>query len=245
MKNWEVEKNNRVAFLKQALADSGLKGFVYGNSGGKDSVLAGILCKLACDNTVGIMMPISDRNFGEDLRDGGEAAQQYHIETRTVALKESRDAVQAALEGATTLSEMATANLAPRLRMITLYAIAASESRLVVGTGNRSEAYMGYFTKWGDGAYDINPIADLTVTEIYAFLRYLNAPQAILTKAPSAALMDGQTDEQEMGVTYAAIDHYMATGEANDHDRAIIERMHRTTEHKRRPAMVYSDHPIL
>ena len=64
----------------------------------------------------------------------------------------------------TTLNQMATSNIAPRLRMLTLYTIGAAEGRLVAGTGNRSEAYMGYFTKWGDGAYDFNPIADLTVT---------------------------------------------------------------------------------
>ena len=104
---------------------------------------------------------------------------------------------------------------------------------------------MGYFTKWGDGAYDINPVADLTVTEIYAFLRHLGAPEAILTKAPSAALFDGQTDEAEMGVTYAAIDRYLETGEANDADKAIIERMHKATQHKRHMPLVYVDTELL
>ncbi len=80
------------------------------------------------------------------------------------------------LSEVTKLNDAAIANIAPRLRMITLYAIAASEGRLVAGTGNRSEAYMGYFTKWGDGAHDFNPISDLTVKEIYEFLEYLNAP---------------------------------------------------------------------
>ena len=98
---------------------------------------------------------------------------------------------------------------------------------------------MGYFTKWGDGAYDINPIADLTVTEIYEFLEYLNAPKCVIEKAPSAALFEGQTDEQEMGVTYAAIDRYILTGEANEHDKAIIDRYHSRSEHKRRPAATY------
>ena len=79
---------------------------------------------------------------------------------------------------------------------------------------------MGYFTKWGDGAYDFNPIADLTVTEIYEFLTWLHAPENIIRKAPSAGLFEGQTDEQEMGVTYAAIDKYILTGEASEHDIA-------------------------
>lgn len=85
---------------------------------------------------------------------------------------------------------------------------------------------MGYFTKWGDGAYDLNPIADLTATEVFEFLRYLKAPQAVITKAPSAGLFEGQTDEEDMGVTYAAIDKYITTGEANEHDKAIIDRYH-------------------
>lgn len=245
MKDFDREVSARIAFLRHALADSGATGFVYGNSGGKDSVLVGILSKMACEDTVGIMLPVSTRNFDEDMRDGREAAEQYGIETRTIGLKETYDVLSHAVSAATKPTPMALANIAPRLRMTTLYAVAASENRLVVGTGNRSEGYMGYFTKWGDGGYDINPIADLTVTEVYAFLRHLGAPEAILSKAPSAALFDGQTDEAEMGVTYAAIDHYLATGEASDHDRAIIERMHKASHHKRRMPLVYHDDTLL
>jgi NAD+ synthase len=103
-------------------------------------------------------------------------------------------------------------NIAPRLRMAVLYSIAQSKNCLVAGTGNKSEATVGYFTKWGDGAYDFNVIADLTVTEIYEFLRYLNAPDQIIEKAPSAGLFDGQTDEGEMGIKYADIDRYILDG---------------------------------
>ena len=139
-----------------------------------------------------------------------------------------------ALAGITELNNSALSNMAPRIRMLTLYAIAASENRLVAGTGNRSEAYVGYFTKWGDGAHDFNPIADLTVTEIYEFLTFLNAPEFIIKKAPSAALFDGQTDESEMGVTYAELDAYIA-GNAVDKDKAeIIDRLHKVSEHKRK-----------
>ena len=213
---------------------------VYGNSGGKDSALVGILCKAACDNTVGIMMPCaSKRNFGEDMSDGLAVAEQFNIETRTVDLTAEKELVMQTLSAVTTLNQMATSNIAPRLRMLTLYTIGAAEGRLVAGTGNRSEAYMGYFTKWGDGAYDFNPIADLTVTEVYEFLTWLHAPENIIRKAPSAGLFEGQTDEQEMGVTYAAIDRYILTGEANEHDKAIIDRYHSRSEHKRRPAATY------
>lgn len=245
MKDFERERQNRIAFLQQMLKESGAKGFVYGNSGGKDSVLVGILCKQACEDTVGVMMPVSDRNFTLDMEDGLAVARQYGIETRTVSLKETNAALAHALDGVTSLGAMAAANIAPRLRMATLYAIAASENRLVIGTGNRSETYMGYFTKWGDGACDANPIADLMVEEVYAFLRFLGAPEAILRKAPSAALYEGQTDEAEMGVTYAAIDHYLKTGEASPEDLRVIERMHRQSHHKRRMPPVYTGDVIL
>ena len=123
--------------------------------------------------------------------------------------------------------------------MTTLYAIGAAEGRLVAGTGNRSERFMGYFTKWGDGGCDFNPISDLTVGEVYEFLRYLGAPSSIIEKAPSAGLFEGQTDEKEMGVTYAAIDRYILTGEASDEDRAIIERYHSRALHKLNPIPLY------
>ncbi|HOQ24870.1 MAG TPA: NAD(+) synthase [Bacillota bacterium] len=92
---------------------------------------------------------------------------------------------------------------------------------------------MGYYTKWGDGAYDFNPIADLTVTEIYEFLRYLKAPESVITKAPSAALFDGQTDEGELGISYQKIDEFLLTGKVSEEDRAIIARYHQVSGHKR------------
>jgi NAD+ synthase len=100
---------------------------------------------------------------------------------------------------------------------------------------------MGYFTKFGDGGFDLNPIADLTATEVFEFLRYLEAPLNIITKAPSAGLFEGQTDEQEMGVTYKAIDEYITTGETDPESKAIIDRYHRVSEHKRRMPAVYGE----
>ena len=100
-------------------------------------------------------------------------------------------------------------------------------------------AYVGYFTKWGDGAHDFNPISDLTVTEIYEFLRYLNAPKHIIEKAPSAALFDGQTDESEMGVTYAELDAVLCGKEIPSEKRKIIDKLHHQSEHKRKEIAVY------
>jgi len=240
MRDYAAEIEKRVAFIREVLASANASGIVYGNSGGKDSTLVGILCKKACDNTVGLIMPCgSKRNYEIDKADAEAVARQFNIEQRYVDLTKVRSELLNSMEGATAITDMALANIAPRLRMTALYTVAASENRLVAGTGNRSENYMGYFTKWGDSACDFNPIADLTVTEIYEFLRYLNVPESILTKAPSAGLFEGQTDEGEMGISYKAIDEYLLYGKAGSEEKAIIERYHNASRHKRRMPVMY------
>ncbi len=241
-RNYKEEFERRVQFIRDALKASGAKGIVYGNSGGKDCALVSILCKAACDNTIGIILPCTTkRNYDEDRADALTVAEKYHIETRTVDLTPVKEAELAALSGVADMNAAALANIAPRLRMLTLYAIAAAEGCLVAGTGNRSEIYVGYFTKWGDGAHDINPISDLTATEVFAFLRYLGAPDCVINKAPSAALFDGQTDEQEMGVTYDQLDSYICGGTIATDKKAIVDRLHAVSEHKRRGILRYKE----
>ncbi len=241
MRDYKKEFEERVSFIKKLVEDSHMSGIVFGNSGGKDSALVGILCKTACDNTVGVIMPCSSsRNYGVDAEDGHKVAEQYGIETRLVDLTPVREAELKALEDAVSMSDRAVSNIAPRLRMTTLYSIAGSENRLVAGTGNRSEAYVGYFTKWGDGAYDFNPISDLTVTEIYEFLRYLRAPQCIIDKAPSAGLYEGQTDESEMGIKYADIDAVLLGGNVSAEAKTLIEQKHAAALHKLSPAKTFA-----
>ncbi len=242
MRDYKTETEKRVEFIKNLVEKTGAKGIIYGNSGGKDSALVGILCKLACDNTLGVIMPCcSTRNYEEDTDHGNLVAEQFKIETRTVDLTEVKTSLIKAVEGKTEVNKSADINIPPRLRMTTLYTIAASEGRLVAGTGNRSEIYMGYFTKWGDGGCDFNPIADLTAGEVFEFLRYLQAPDEIINKPPSAGLYEGQTDEDDMGVTYAAIDEYILNGNAHSHDAEIIRRYHSTSEHKRRMPLYYGE----
>ena len=242
MRDYSIEFADRVKFIRELVEASGVDGIVFGNSGGKDSALVGILCKFACENTVGIMMPCaSKRNFEEDMKDAKELAERFGIETRVIDLTEVRQAEIDRLQAVTTLTNAAVNNIAPRLRMTTLYAIAASEYRLVAGTGNRSEIYMGYYTKWGDGACDFNPVSDLTATEIIEFLKWLTAPSAIINKAPSAGLFEGQTDESEMGVTYSAIDTFITTGEATERDKKIINRFHRNSAHKRNGITLFKE----
>ena len=114
MRDYAVELEKRVAFIQGVLSKSGAKGIVFGNSGGKDSALVGILCKKACDNTVGIMMPCeSKRNFGIDMDDGGEVAKQFGIENRTVDITETKQTLVKALSQVTELNQQALTNINP------------------------------------------------------------------------------------------------------------------------------------
>lgn len=236
-RNYAQETESRVAWIKSVMAEAGAKGLVFGASGGKDAALTGILCKMACDNTLGIIMPCeSTRNYGEDRADALLLAQTFGIEHIEISLTSTKKELLAAI--GQPLGRTSSINIAPRLRMATLYAVGAERGALVVGTGNRSEAHMGYFTKWGDGVYDLNPIADLTVTEIFEFLKHLGVPPVFYTKAPSAGLFEGQTDEEEMGVTYTEIDNFLLNGEIGPNfDK--IRRFHEISEHKRRPVRKY------
>ena len=236
-RDYKKETADRVAWIKTVLEEAGAAGIVFGSSGGKDAVLTGILCKMACDNTLGIILPCeSRRNFEEDTKDALLFAEHFNIEHISVDLTAAKQAMVAALP--MELNMQAGTNINPRLRMTALYAAAAARGALVAGTGNRSETHMGYFTKWGDGSCDFNPIADLTVTEIYEFLQHLGAPQVFWTKEPSAGLFEGQTDETEMGVSYAEIDKYLLKGEIGSNFHKI-ERAHEVSEHKRMPIKRY------
>jgi len=239
LRDYKRETENRVTWIREVLAEAGATGVVFGSSGGKDSVLVGILCKMACNNTLGIILPCeSKRNFEEDTKDALLFAKHFSIEHITADLTAAKKALVAALP--LELNKQASTNINPRLRMAALYAVAATRNALVAGTGNRSETHMGYFTKWGDGGCDFNPIADLTVTEIYEFLQHLGAPQIFWTKAPSAGLFEGQTDEEEMGVSYAEIDKYLLVGEIGPNiDK--IEQAHKISNHKRVPVKKYGD----
>lgn len=241
MTDMRTEIKNRVDWIKSILSESGAKGVVFGASGGKDSALVGILCKMATDNVTGIIMPCeSSRNFGIDKQHALLLGKLYDLNTLETDLtpikKELRQAVIGLCEEQ---NDMAYANINPRLRMITLYNYAQRKNYLVAGTGNRSEATMGYFTKWGDGACDFNPIADLTVREAFEMLRYLEAPTEIIDKAPSAGLYEGQTDENEMGISYNEIDDYLLLGKATDAVKQKIDNANKRTAHKREGIKVY------
>lgn len=241
MRNYKEELQKRVEYVQNALKNANAKGIVFGNSGGKDCALVGIICRKATENVTGVMIPCGiPRHYGQDANDANELTDSFDIKSLTVDIKDIFDGYKSELSKVTELNTQAITNIAPRIRMTMLYAIGASTGCLVAGTGNRSERTMGYFTKWGDGAYDLNPIYDLTVTEVYEFLEYLGAPQSIIKKAPSAALYDGQTDEADMGITYAQIDEYLLKGTGTPENIEKIERAIRINKHKTQPVNVYN-----
>ena len=144
MRDYERETTLRVEYIRSCLAAAHAAGIVFGNSGGKDCALVGILCKLAEPNTVSVMMPCSSKqNYGQDLDDARALCEKFGIENRTVELTAVKEAHLAALAAAGNVTADAEKNLAPRLRMASLYTLAQSENRLVAGTGNRSERHLG------------------------------------------------------------------------------------------------------
>ena len=232
MIDFEKEIENRVNYIKDMLKKTGAKGIVFGNSGGKDCALVGILSKMATDNVLAVIMPCeSKQNYGSDKSDAECLCEKFGIPHVVVDLTETKKSLLSAI--GQELPNGSLINIAPRLRMTTLYAIAAKYGYLVAGTGNASERYMGYFTKWGDGAFDFCPISDIKATEVFEYLKFLGAPASIINKAPSAGLFEGQTDEKEMGVTYQEITDYMEGKEVSENSKKIIERYHATSEHKR------------
>ncbi len=222
-----------VDWLKQKVNESHTKGYVVGLSGGLDSSVVALLCQRAFpDETLGIIM--NCHSTPQDAAHGKLLAKQCHVPYKEIFLDKVYDSFLEAVE--TTEEEEAVltvANIKPRLRMTTLYYYGSKHGYLVVGTGNRPEMKIGYFTKYGDGGVDIEPIIHLTKSEVRDLARYLGVPDAIINKPPSAGLWENQTDEDEMGFTYDDIDHYLLTGEAAPAVKAKIEHMAKISDHKK------------
>lgn len=235
----EFNLEHRLNWIKERVAAAGAKGVVVGESGGKDSAVVTALCvrALGAENVLGITMPCG--SLPRDVDHAKLVADAFGIELHEVNLGNTFETLKGTVEANITLGDLAIANIKPRLRMATLYAVAQTKNYLVVGTDNLSEMTMGYFTKWGDGGYDFNPLADLTMQEVLALGAELGVPESILNKAPSAGLWEGQTDELEMGVTYKAIEEYIKTGTTDEESLKVIERTNKNTGHKREMPYMY------
>ena len=203
-----------VNWLREHVEAAGVEGFVFGLSGGVDSATAAALAVRAVDaeNTLGVLMPCHSQP--EDAALGQLVADAFSISTVTVDLTSAHDALMAALPASE--HRLAAANARPRLRMATLYYLAQSRNYLVLGSGNKTELAVGYFTKWGDGGVDLQPLGDLNKTQVWKLARELGVPQEVVERPPTAGLWPGQTDEGEMGITYRELDRVLAAIEVCD-----------------------------
>jgi len=249
-------------WIRERVSEAGAQGVVLGMSGGLDSSVAAVLCKKAFpDSTLGLIMPCGSRK--EDIEHAKMVAAQFGIETKEIDLSQIFNVLLKSLEveeqendgdAKRTMDkdinvDIAVANLKPRLRMICLYYFANKRNYLVVGTGNKSELSIGYFTKYGDGAADILPLGDVLKTEERELAEELKIPAKIIEKAPSAGLWEGQTDEAEIGMGYDVLDKILLALERGDFngsrsgcDPELVERVKRmmdASQHKRETIPVF------
>jgi len=176
----------------------------------------------------------------EDKEHALTVADKFSMPTKTVVLNSVFDTLLKVLPDSVdpTASQVAEANLKVRLRMLTLYYFANQLRYMVVGSSNRSELAIGYFTKYGDGGVDILPLGNMVKREVRELASFLSIPQEIINKPPSAGLWPGQTDEGDLGFSYDELDRYLVTGEASAEVRGRIESMMAASDHKRLPLPV-------
>ena len=236
------EAENVINFVKDYYKKNHLKGAVIGISGGKDSaVVAAIMVKaIGKENVVGVTLPCHSKE--EDRKDAILVAKHYGIELVNIDLTNSYDAFKDEIEKLDMkIAEKdlvnSDINIKPRLRMSAEYYLAAMYSSLkggtylVIGTSNKSELYVGYFTKGGDQVHDIEVLSDFTVSEVIKIGEYLKVPKKVLYKAPSDGL-SGKTDEDKLGVTYDDIEKYIYAQEMKDSVKEKIRKLHDANKHK-------------
>jgi NAD+ synthase len=236
-----------VDWLRQVRSQGAMDGFIFGLSGGIDSA---VVCGLAAEavgaeSCLGVVLPVE--SHPEDAELARQVADRFGVRVITVDLTQPfrtlvetladyreraarpGEAANTPPEGAghaATVDALALANVKPRLRMLALYYYANLLRYLVLGTGNRDEIAVGYFTKYGDGGADAFPLADLVKAEVRALARELGVPDAVVERPPSAGLWPGQTDEAELGFSYDQLDRYLLEGSSGDAavDAAIRHR---------------------
>lgn len=202
MNKYQAIETFLIKFLREEVQNAGFAKAVLGISGGIDSAVVASLAKKAFgEHFLGLMLP-SSTSHKASFEDAHALCEKFDIQTEKISVGSLVDAY---FEGKNA-SKLRIGNFSARMRMSVLYDISARENALVLGTSNKTEILLGYGTIFGDTACAINPIGQLYKTEIFEFAAYLGVPESILTKAPSADLWEGQSDEDEFGFTYAQID---------------------------------------
>ena len=247
--NLKEVHNELVEFLRESFKKAGFSKAVLGLSGGIDSALVAYLLRdaLGKENVLAIMMPYKSSN-PDSLNHAKLVVEDLKINSKTI---EITDMIDAYFKNEKEASSLRMGNKMARERMSILFDYSSKENALVVGTSNKTEIYLGYSTQFGDSACALNPIGDLYKTNIWDLSRYLKIPNELIEKKPSADLWEGQTDEQEMGLTYKeadqvlyrmleenkTVEEVLAEGFNKDLVDNIVRRMNRS-EYKRRMPLI-------
>lgn len=240
-----AEAERRIAFLTELIDSSGAEALVVGISGGVDSAAVGALCRQAARRHPGRMFIAVRLPYGRQ-RDDRDAqlvldSVQPHL-TFTVDIQASTDAtlqelLQAGVPlGSPSQQDFALGNVKARQRMIVQYAIANTHHGLVIGTDHAAEAVTGFFTKYGDGGVDANPLSGLTKRQVRSLAAHLNIPSPIITKVPTAdleALQPGRPDEDALGLRYEQIDDFLEGQPVDPQTLQTLLQLYRRTKHKR------------
>ncbi|CAM2906175.1 NAD+ synthase [Helicobacter burdigaliensis] len=211
-----------VEFLRDEVTKRGFSSVVLGLSGGIDSAVVALLCKKAFPNSTHTLLMPSFSSSKSSVKDAEELCKEFRIPYDIVFLEDMQKSFMNALQIPHS-SLMRIGNLSARLRMVCLYDYSFANSALVIGTSNKSELKLGYGTIYGDLASAINPIGDFYKSEIYSLAKYLEVPQSIMQKAPSADLYEGQSDEKELGYSYEELDKVMFLLEKDLQEEAILK----------------------
>lgn len=202
MKKYELIENYLIKFLKEEVYKTGLKNAILGLSGGIDSAVVAVLAQKAFnENFLAVMLP-SSSSSQSSFDDADELCKKFGIKNKSVYIG---DLIESYFKNREK-TNLRIGNFSARMRMSVLYDLSAQYSSLVLGTSNKSELLLGYGTMFGDLASAINPIGDMYKTEVFAFAEYLGVPASIIEKPPTADLWEGQSDEEDLGFTYAQLD---------------------------------------
>ena len=233
------EKQRIIDWLNAYQTERNCKGVVLGLSGGKDSTVVAMLAKQVWgENVLAVLMPNGTQ---ADIDDSYAIAKTLGLNYRVVNIGAAFEGLTSAIENAEGSGELALTaktktNIPPRLRMTTLYAVAQTLGYYVIGTGNASERFIGWFTKWGDGACDFNPIAHLTCTEVVELGKLLAEEAGLdlsfVIKKPADGLT-GKTDEENFGFTYGELDALIRDGKEGDNTENI-KKLYAWSRHKLR-----------
>lgn len=222
----EKAQNRIIDFIQDETEKAGVNGAVVGISGGIDSALTATLAvkALGKENVLGIHMPESNLTPAVDSEDARTLADWLGIEYRTIDISGIVSAFMAAVPDSESADRLTKGNLKARTRMSLLYFHANQLNRMVIGTGNKTELLLGYYTKYGDGGVDLEPIGGLYKTEVWELSNRLGIPEPLITKKPSAGLWAGQTDEAELGISYVKVDEVLKMIEDSAEPEKILNK---------------------